>query len=50
MRIDIIGGVPAGLYFAILAKKSLPTATIDVVGACLDNTFGSGLFCLTRRW
>ena len=44
MRIDIIGGGPAGLYFAILAKKSLPTATIDVVERnAPDDTFGFGI-------
>ncbi len=44
MKIDIIGAGPAGLYFAILAKKSFPDATIDVVernGA--DDTFGFGI-------
>ena len=44
MRIDIIGGGPAGLYFAILAKKSLPAATIDVVERnAADDTFGFGI-------
>ena len=44
MRIDVIGGGPAGLYFAILAKKSLPTATIDVVERnAADDTFGFGI-------
>ena len=44
MRIDIIGGGPAGLYFAILAKKTLPTATIDVVERnAADDTFGFGI-------
>jgi anthraniloyl-CoA monooxygenase len=44
MRIDIIGGGPAGLYFAILAKKSLPIATIDVVERnAADDTFGFGI-------
>ena len=44
MRIDIIGGGPAGLYFAILAKKSLPTATVDVVERnTSDDTFGFGI-------
>ena len=44
MRIDIIGAGPAGLYFAILAKKSFPLATIDVVerNAAAD-TFGFGI-------
>jgi len=44
MRIDIIGGGPAGLYFAILAKKSFPAATIDVVERnAADDTFGFGI-------
>ena len=44
MRIDIIGGGPAGLYFAILAKKSFPTATVDVVERnAADDTFGFGI-------
>ncbi len=44
MRIDIIGGGPAGLYFAILAKRSFPTATIDVVERnAADDTFGFGI-------
>ena len=44
MRIDIIGGGPAGLYFAILAKKCSPTPTIDVVERnAADDTFGFGI-------
>ena len=44
MRIDIIGGGPAGLYFAILAKKRFPAATIDVVERNVaDDTFGFGI-------
>ncbi|MGH6610771.1 MAG: bifunctional salicylyl-CoA 5-hydroxylase/oxidoreductase, partial [Burkholderiaceae bacterium] len=44
MRIDIIGGGPAGLYFAILAKKSFPAATIEVVERnAADDTFGFGI-------
>lgn len=44
MRIDVIGGGPAGLYFAILAKKSFPAATIDVVERnAADDTFGFGI-------
>ncbi|HVE89945.1 MAG TPA: FAD-dependent monooxygenase, partial [Burkholderiaceae bacterium] len=44
MRIDVIGGGPAGLYFAILAKKSMPTATVDVVERnAPDDTFGFGI-------
>jgi anthraniloyl-CoA monooxygenase len=44
MRIDIIGGGPAGLYFAILAKKSFPAMAIDVVERnAADDTFGFGI-------
>ncbi len=44
MRIDVIGGGPGGLYFAILAKKSFPAATIDVVERnAADDTFGFGI-------
>lgn len=44
MRIDIVGGGPAGLYFAILAKKSLPAAMIEVVERnAADDTFGFGI-------
>lgn len=31
IRIDVIGGGPAGLTLAILAKKHFPAAAIDVV-------------------
>jgi anthraniloyl-CoA monooxygenase len=44
MRIDIIGGGPAGLYFAILARRSFPRAQIDVVERNrADDTFGFGI-------
>ncbi|UCE30945.1 MAG: FAD-dependent monooxygenase, partial [Burkholderiales bacterium] len=44
MHIDVIGGGPAGLYFAILAKKSFPDAVIDVVERNRpDDTFGFGI-------
>jgi len=44
MRIDIIGGGPAGLFFAILAKKRLPAAMVDVVERnAADDTFGFGI-------
>jgi anthraniloyl-CoA monooxygenase len=44
MRIDVIGGGPAGLYFAILAKKSFPDAAIDVIERnAADDTFGFGI-------
>jgi len=44
MRIDVIGGGPAGLYSAILLKKSFSDAQIEGVernGA--DATFGLGI-------
>ncbi|HLT27403.1 MAG TPA: FAD-dependent monooxygenase [Zeimonas sp.] len=44
MRIDVIGGGPAGLYSAILLKKSFPRARIDVVERNRpDDTFGFGI-------
>ncbi len=44
MKIDIIGGGPAGLYFAILARKSFPDAAIEVVERnAADDTFGFGI-------
>ena len=44
MNIDIIGAGPAGLYFAILARKSLPDARITVVERnAADDTFGFGI-------
>ncbi|MGL4574783.1 MAG: FAD-dependent monooxygenase, partial [Burkholderiaceae bacterium] len=44
MKIDIIGGGPAGLYFAILAKKRQPTAQVQVVERnAADDTFGFGI-------
>jgi anthraniloyl-CoA monooxygenase len=44
MKIDIIGAGPAGLYFAILAKKSLPEASIRVTERNqADDTFGFGI-------
>jgi anthraniloyl-CoA monooxygenase len=44
MRIEIIGGGPAGLYFAILMKKARPAARITVYerNRC-DDTFGFGV-------
>lgn len=44
MKIDIIGAGPAGLYFAILAKKSYPDAHIEVTERNRpDDTFGFGI-------
>jgi len=44
MRIDVIGGGAAGLYSAILFKKSFPSATIQVVERNRpDDTFGFGI-------
>ena len=44
MRIDVIGGGAAGLYSAILLKKSFPAATIQVVERNRpDDTFGFGI-------
>ncbi len=44
MRIDVIGGGAAGLYSAILLKKSFPAAKIGVVERNRpDDTFGFGI-------
>jgi anthraniloyl-CoA monooxygenase len=44
MRVDVIGAGPAGLYFAILTKKSYPQADIRVVERNrADDTFGFGI-------
>jgi anthraniloyl-CoA monooxygenase len=44
MRIEVIGGGPAGLYFAILMKKQRPDATIRVHERNRhDDTFGFGV-------
>jgi anthraniloyl-CoA monooxygenase len=44
MKIDVIGGGPAGLYFAILVKKSWPDARVGVVERNRpDDTFGFGI-------
>jgi len=44
MRASILGGGPAGLYAAILLKKSFPTASIDVFERNkADDTFGWGV-------
>ncbi len=44
MRIAVIGGGPAGLYFAILMKRDFPAARITVVECNrADDTFGFGV-------
>src|SRR5262245_62187036 len=44
MRIEILGGGPAGLYFAVLAKKAFPDASIRVLERNRpDDTFGWGV-------
>ncbi len=44
MRIEVIGGGPAGLYFAILMKKQRPDAAIRVHERNRhDDTFGFGV-------
>lgn len=44
MRIEVIGGGPAGLYFAILMKKARPEASITVHERNRpDDTFGFGV-------
>ena len=44
MKINIIGGGPAGLYFAILMKKSAPSHEINVYERNgPDDTFGWGV-------
>ena len=44
MRIAIIGGGPAGLYFAILMQRDFPEARITVVERNrADDTFGFGV-------
>jgi anthraniloyl-CoA monooxygenase len=44
MRVLSIGGGPAGLYFAILLKKALPSASVRVAERNrFDDTFGWGV-------
>ena len=44
MRVAVIGGGPAGLYFAILLKRDRPDAHITVVERNRpDDTFGFGV-------
>jgi anthraniloyl-CoA monooxygenase len=44
MRVAVIGGGPAGLYFAILLKRDRPSAHVTVVERNrADDTFGFGV-------
>jgi anthraniloyl-CoA monooxygenase len=44
MKIDVIGGGPAGLYFSILVSKSIPQAKVTVFEQNRpDDTFGFGI-------
>ncbi|MBE0613818.1 MAG: bifunctional salicylyl-CoA 5-hydroxylase/oxidoreductase [Burkholderiales bacterium] len=44
MKVDIIGGGPAGLYFSVLLKKSFPQAEVSVTERNrADDTFGFGI-------
>src|ERR1044072_4720656 len=44
MKVDVIGGGPAGLYFAILAKKAWPHMQLTVYERNRpDDTFGFGV-------
>src|SRR5215217_4869995 len=44
MKIAVVGGGPAGLYFAILMKKRRPAAEITVYERNrADDTFGFGV-------
>jgi anthraniloyl-CoA monooxygenase len=44
MRIAVIGGGPAGLYFAILMKRDRPSADVTVFERNQpDDTFGFGV-------
>ena len=46
MRVAVIGGGPAGLYFAILMKRDRPEARVTVVERNrADDTFGFGVVC-----
>jgi len=44
MKVDIIGGGPAGLYFSVLVKKSFPRAEVKVTERNrAEDTFGFGI-------
>ena len=43
-KVTVIGGGPAGLYFALLLKKNVPSANVDVYERNgPDDTFGFGV-------
>ena len=51
MKINIVGGGPAGLYFAILMKKQRPDAAITVLERDgPDDTFGWGIVFSDRTF
>ena len=44
MKVDVIGGGPAGLYFAILHKQANPRSVVTVIEQNrADDTFGFGI-------
>lgn len=44
MKVDVIGGGPAGLYFSILHKKANPSSRVTVIEQNRpDDTFGFGI-------
>src|SRR5262244_2382996 len=50
MKVHVIGGGPAGLYFAILVKKAWPQTRITVFERNRpDDTFGFGVVFSDRR-
>ena len=50
MKVHILGGGPAGLYFAILMKKAWPQTRITVFERNKpDDTFGFGVVFSDQR-